>query len=128
MIPELVYGQPQTIRNNFHRVQRRVRLSPFKAAQISLIEAAAFPKFHLAQARLDTQLSNAPAKALSEGFLHWAAAGSVDTDLSFLRRMSPAPPAAVDYPAVLLHQDGEAMLCHRFCGAGSYEMASRDRA
>jgi hypothetical protein len=69
-MPQLVDRQPQCIRDDLHRIERRVRLPTLQAAQISLIEAAALPKFDLAQTGLDTQLSNAPAKALSEGFLH----------------------------------------------------------
>jgi hypothetical protein len=44
----------QRVRNDFHRIERRIGLTSLQAAQISLIEAASLAKFNLAEPRLDT--------------------------------------------------------------------------
>jgi hypothetical protein len=51
--PQLVDRQAQRIRNDLHRVQRRIGLTSLQAAQVRLIEAAPLAKFNLAQAGLD---------------------------------------------------------------------------
>ena len=51
-IKQLKHGQPQRIGNDLNRIQRRIGLPSFYAAQVGLIEAAPFPEFDLAQACL----------------------------------------------------------------------------
>jgi hypothetical protein len=70
LLPELVNRQAKRIRDYLHRIERWVRLPALQSAQVRLIEAAALPKFNLAQSRLDAKLSNASAEALGESLFH----------------------------------------------------------
>lgn len=54
LLPKLEDCQAESVRNDFHCVQRRVRLPAFQAAQIRLIKAAPLAEFDLAESRLDT--------------------------------------------------------------------------
>lgn len=52
----------QCIGNDFHGVERRVGPAVFDAAEVGLIKAAPFPKFHLALATGKPQLAHAGTK------------------------------------------------------------------
>ncbi len=70
VVPELINRQPQSSRDDFNRIQRRVRLPALQTTQVRLIEAAALTEFHLRHPSLDAELTHASAEALGQGLFH----------------------------------------------------------
>jgi len=69
-VPQIVDRHTQRGRNNVHRVEGRVSLPSFQAAEVSLIEATALAELGLRKPGFYAQLANATPKSLRKSLSH----------------------------------------------------------
>ena len=69
-VEQVKHSHAQSIRHDLNRIECRVGLTVFDAAEIGLIEPTLLAKHHLAHASFQPQRANAQAEPLSKGIFH----------------------------------------------------------